>query len=77
MGARLLEHAGLHAAKERVSRMSIMVTEGDGGAYALFSRAGYALVDRHPFAAFPGSGERGDWVLMIKDIGKSDAAGDP
>lgn len=75
LGSLLLGHAETIADDTGCRRMSVIVTEQDGGAYALYVRSGYEPVARRPFVGFSGSETRGDWVLMIKSLSEHKKSG--
>jgi ribosomal protein S18 acetylase RimI-like enzyme len=49
-------------------RLSIMVVSDNSDALRLYERFGFAEVARRRFIPFPGSGDKGDWLLLKKKI---------
>ena len=67
-GKSLLAEAENMARAAGQDRLTLMVGSFNARAYGLYRKAGFAEWDRRPFAAFPGSDEAGDWILMGKDL---------
>lgn len=67
-GAALLDKAADLARGCGLHRLSLMTESFNDGARRLYLRQGFRDLDRRPFVAFPGSGEAGDWTLMVRDL---------
>ena len=48
--------------------MSIIVEDANAGALRLYLRHGFAEWARRPYVPFPGSMDKGDWVLLGKGM---------
>jgi ribosomal protein S18 acetylase RimI-like enzyme len=68
LGKSLLVEAEKMARAAGQDRLTLMVGSFNARAYGLYRKAGFTEWDRRPFAAFPGSDEAGDWILMGKDL---------
>ena len=51
-----------------VPALSVIVGSWNEAAMRLYGRAGYAAVASEPAIPFPGSPNKGDWVLMVKSL---------
>lgn len=67
-GKSLLAEAERMARATGKDRLTLMVGSFNARAYGLYRKAGFAEWDRRPFAAFPGSDETGEWILMGKNL---------
>src|SRR5215472_17267713 len=68
LGSELLSHAEKIARESGASRMSIIVEDANAGALRLYLRHGFAEWARRPYVPFPGSMDKGDWVLLGKGM---------
>jgi ribosomal protein S18 acetylase RimI-like enzyme len=51
-------------------QISLIVEEANAGALKLYLKTGFRESKRRPFIPFPGSTDRGDWILLRKDIAR-------
>lgn len=72
IGHAVLTEAQRLADDAGVGALSLLVASFNPGAKSLYERFGFAESARRPFGAFPGSGESGDWILMVKDLVSSE-----
>ena len=68
-GKSLLAEAENLARASNKDRLTLMVGSFNARAYGLYQKTGYKEWARRSFAAFPGSDEAGEWVLMVKNLG--------
>lgn len=68
IGSSLLQVAILQAQGFPVSRMALTVSSENKDALALYLRTGFNEAARRRYVAFPGSSERGDWILLTKEL---------
>ena len=68
LGSELLRHAEKIGRESGASRMSIIVEDANAGALRLYLRHGFAEWARRPYVPFPGSMDKGDWVLLGKGM---------
>jgi ribosomal protein S18 acetylase RimI-like enzyme len=68
LGAALLLGAENVARRTIARQMSLIVERDNSTALGLYGRSGLRERARRPFVPFPGSTDRGDWILMVKDI---------
>lgn len=67
-GKCLLAEAEFLARRAGKDRLTLMVGSFNPRAYSLYQKTGFREWERRPFAAFPGSDERGEWILMVKEL---------
>ena len=72
LGSEILSHAEKIAGESGASRMSIIVEDANAGALRLYLRHGFAEWARRPYVPFPGSMDKGDWVLLGKGMATED-----
>ena len=68
IGTSILSKAEAIAHGSGANRMSLMVESANRDAHRLYRRFGFTDWDSRPFIPFPGSSDKGDWILMGKDV---------
>jgi ribosomal protein S18 acetylase RimI-like enzyme len=68
IGSCLLRAAISQAQDYPASRMALTVSSENSDALALYVRSGFSEAARRRYIAFPGSSERGDWILLTKEL---------
>jgi ribosomal protein S18 acetylase RimI-like enzyme len=68
LGSAVLEHAENRARQSAAPRLTLIVEDANRGAHQLYLRSGFEELARRPYLPFPGSTDRGDWVLLKKEI---------
>lgn len=70
LGSALLRKAEEIARLADAPQISLIVEEANAGALKLYLQTGFRESKRRPFIPFPGSADRGDWILLRKDIAR-------
>jgi ribosomal protein S18 acetylase RimI-like enzyme len=70
IGSALLSKAEEIARLAEAAQMSLIVEEANVGALKLYLRHGFGEWTRRPYIPFPESKDKGDWVLLKKQIAK-------
>jgi ribosomal protein S18 acetylase RimI-like enzyme len=70
LGSALLRKAEEIARLADAPQISLIVEEANAGALKLYLKTGFRESKRRPFIPFPGSTDRGDWILLRKDIAR-------
>ena len=70
LGSALLRKAEEIARLADAPQISLIVEEANAGALKLYLHSGFREWKRRPFIPFPGSTDRGDWILLRKDIAR-------
>jgi|TARA_B110000503_G_C6938511_1_gene325848 GNAT superfamily N-acetyltransferase len=63
-----LKKADQVAMQSGVTKMALQVEEVNETAHRIYEKFGYYAVDRRPFIPFPGSVDKGDYILMFKNL---------
>jgi len=66
LGSMLLDAAIGEALAAGVERISLTVSTANDDAFRLYDRHGFREIARREAIGFPGSGEIGDWVLLVQ-----------
>jgi ribosomal protein S18 acetylase RimI-like enzyme len=68
LGSALLGKAEEMARLAEARQMSLIVEEINAGALKLYLRYGFGEWTRRPYIPFPGSMDKGDWLLLKKEL---------
>jgi ribosomal protein S18 acetylase RimI-like enzyme len=68
LGSALLRKAEEIARLTEAPQMSLAVGDANPGALKLYLRHGFEEWTRRPYVPFPGSMDKGDWILLKKEI---------
>jgi GNAT superfamily N-acetyltransferase len=68
IGTAMLRKAEAIARHSGANRLSLMVESANRDAHRFYERFGFTDWARRPFITFPGSTDKGDWILMGKDV---------
>ena len=68
VGTAILTKAEAIARGSGANRMSLMVESANRDAHRLYERFGFTDWANRPFIPFPGSSDKGDWILMGKEV---------
>jgi GNAT superfamily N-acetyltransferase len=68
IGTAILSKAEAIARGSGANRMSLMVESANRDAHRFYGRFGFTDWASRPFIPFPGSSDKGDWILMGKDV---------
>ncbi len=68
IGTAMLSKAEAIARSSGANRLSLMVESANKDAHRLYERFGFTDWASRPFIPFPGSSDKGDWILMGKDV---------
>jgi ribosomal protein S18 acetylase RimI-like enzyme len=71
IGARLLAIAEEKGMEQGASSLSVVVASWNQDAARLYRRAAYSALASEPAILFPGCPHDGDWVLMVRPLGRS------
>jgi ribosomal protein S18 acetylase RimI-like enzyme len=70
LGSALLGKAEQTARLAGAPQMSLIVEEANPSALKLYLRYGFVEWCRRPYIPYPGSTDRGDWILLKKEIAR-------
>lgn len=70
IGSELLNIAEKKGRDEGAPALSVIVGSWNAGAARLYRRAGYEALATEPAILFPGCPHEGDWVLMVRSLGR-------
>jgi ribosomal protein S18 acetylase RimI-like enzyme len=68
LGTAMLARAENMARSSGYGRLSIMLVSDNAAALRLYGRFGFREAHRRQSLPFPGSSDKGDWVLLTKEI---------